>query len=115
MTDAPPPAPPRRPTGADAIAIVAMDLERLANSPLPPEVRAAFSRAHRALFQQSAGRPPTNDRRLLRDAEHLLVMGLAKSENDALAKVAGTIATDQRSLMTIIERLRRKRRKTPSI
>lgn len=112
MNDGRPPTSNKRPVGIDAVAIVAIDLQRLSESSLPPDTRAAFRRALRALFQQSAGRRPTNDRRLLQDAEHLLAMGLAKSENDALAKVAGTIATDYQSLKTTIERLRRKRRKS---
>lgn len=102
----------RSPTDSDAVAMMAGELQRLSKAQLGPMAKAAFGRAHRALYQQSAGRRPTNDRRLLQDAEQLLAMGLAKSENDALAKVAGTIATDQRSLMTTIERLRRKRRKS---
>jgi hypothetical protein len=84
----------------------------MADNSCDPNIKAALLRASRALFQQPGGRRPTNDRRLLQDAQHLLAMGLAKSENDALAKVAGTIATDHQSLKTIIERLRRKRRKS---
>lgn len=112
MTNGRAPISDNRPTGIDAVACIAIELQRLSESSLPAEARAAFRRAHRALFQQSAGRHPTNDRRLLRDAEQLLAMGLAKSENDALAKVAATIATDFQSLKTTIERLRRKRRKS---
>jgi hypothetical protein len=98
-------------SSGDSVAAVAIELERLAECSLNPSASAAFRRASRALFQQPAGRRPKNDRRLLQDARHLLEMGLAKSENDALAKVAGTIATDHQSLKSIIERLRRKRRK----
>ena len=112
MNDGRPPGSDRRPAGIDAVAIVAIDLQRLSESSLPPDTRAAFRRAVRALFQQSAGRRPTNDRRLLQDVEQLLSMGLAKSENDALVKVASTIATDYQSLRTMVERLRRKRRKS---
>lgn len=112
MSDGPPPSSHKAPAGIDAVAIVAIDLQRLSESSLPPATRAAFRRALRALYQQSAGRHPTNDRKLLRDAEALLAMGLAKSENDALARVAATIATDFQSLKTTIERLRRKRRKS---
>lgn len=94
------------------VPAVAADLQRMADNACDPNIKAALLRASRALFQQPGGRRPTNDRRRLQDAQHLLAMGLAKSENDALAKVAGTIATDYQSLKTIIERLRRKRRKS---
>jgi hypothetical protein len=112
MTDGRPAKSNERPDGVDAVACIAVELERLSESSLPADARAAFRRAARALYQQPAGRHPTNDRKLLRDAAQLLAMGLAKSENDALAKVAGTIATDYQSLKTTIERLRRKRRKS---
>lgn len=86
----------------------------MADNSCDPNIKAALLRVSRALYHQPGGRRPTNDRRLLHDAAQLLAMGLAKSENDALAKVAGTIATDYQSLKMIIERLRRKRRK-PSL
>jgi hypothetical protein len=93
------------------ISVIAAELDRLARSPLDPAIKAAFLRASRALFQQRGGRRPRNDRKLLHDVANLIDAGLVKSERDALTKVAGTVAFDQRSLKATVERLRRKRRK----
>ncbi|BBC00201.1 hypothetical protein BE61_56570 [Bradyrhizobium elkanii USDA 61] len=93
------------------VPAVAAELERLADCSPDPAAKAAFLRASRALFQQHPGRRPKNDRRLLDEVENLLAAGLARSEHDALQRVAATIATDHRSLRSIVERLRRRRRK----
>lgn len=93
------------------VPAVAAELVRLVESVSDPATKAAFSRAHRALFQQPGGKPPKNDRKLLQEVDDLMAAGLAKSEHDAITKVAGTIAVDGRSLRAVMERLRRKRRK----
>lgn len=94
-----------------SVSAVAAELVRLADRSSDPATRAAFLRAHRALFQQCGGRRPRNDQKLLRDVADLMDAGLAKSEHDAIRKVAGTVALDERSFMATIERLRRKLRK----
>jgi hypothetical protein len=95
------------------VTAVAAELERLAECSPNPATRAAFLRASRALFQQQpSGRRPMDDRKLLRDIDDLLAAGIAKSEHDALHRVAMTVVTDERPLRAMIERLRRKRRKS---
>lgn len=96
----------------DAVTAVAAELDRLAECSANRAAKAAFRRASRALFQQHPGRRPKNDRRLLDEVDALLAAGLARSEHDALQRVAATIATDHRSLRSIVERLRRRRRKS---
>ncbi|MBB4257293.1 hypothetical protein [Bradyrhizobium sp. CIR3A] len=86
------------------------DLARRADLSSDPTFKAALARARRALFQQPRGRRPMDDRALLQEVESILNSGLAKSENDALAKVAATVSVDARSLKANTERLRRKLR-----
>lgn len=96
---------------ATSVPAVAAELVRLVECASDPATKAAFSRAHRALFQQPGGRRPTNDRKLLQEVDDLIAAGVAKSEHDAITKVAGTVAIDVQSLRAVMERLRRKRRK----
>jgi hypothetical protein len=93
-------------------AEIAALLDRLAEESGDVATKAAFRRASRALFQQPGGRRPTNDRKLLQEVDNLIAAGVAKSEHNAITKVAGTVAVDCRSLRNIMERLRRKRRKS---
>jgi hypothetical protein len=97
-------------SGEHPVTAVAAELERLAECSPNPAARAAFRRASRALYQQPSGRPPTNDRKLLRDIDDLLAAGHVKSVHDAIAQVAATVETTERALKTTVERLRRKRK-----
>ena len=97
--------------GGETVPAIAADLARRAEMSSDPTIKAALGRACRALFQQPGGRRPMNDVALLQEVESLLISGLAKSENDAIAKVAATISADARALKANTERLRRKRRK----
>jgi hypothetical protein len=88
-------------------------LEQLAEMARDRSSKAAYRSAARALFQQDGGRPSIDDHPLLLQVNRLIAEG-AKSENAALIQVAATVAHDLRSLQTIAERLRKKRRKTPT-
>jgi hypothetical protein len=75
---------------------------------------AAFERAANALYQQPSGRPSINDARLIEEARWLIQQGKAKSINQALHKVATTVA-DGNGVKSIAERLRRKMRAAAKI
>jgi hypothetical protein len=68
----------------------------------------ALRRAARAARQQSAGRPPINDKAALAEIAWLISSGTARSWNDAARMVVKTLAgrATQRSA---VERLRRKK------
>ncbi len=69
----------------------------------------AFMRAANALHQQAPGRPSIDDAKLIEEAVWLFKQGKAKSINQALRKVARTVA-DQEGVRSVAERLRRKMR-----
>ncbi len=66
-------------------------------------------RAANALHQQAPGRPSIDDAKLIEEAVWLFKQGKAKSINQALRKVARTVA-DQEGVRSVAERLRRKMR-----
>jgi len=78
------------------------DLAELSGEP-------AFLRAANALRQIPAGRPALNDTKLIEEAIWLFNQGRVKSMNQALQKVARTVA-DEEDVRAVAERLRRKMR-----
>ncbi|KQR77798.1 hypothetical protein ASG03_15615 [Rhizobium sp. Leaf341] len=68
---------------------------------------ADFLRAANALHRQPAGRPSIDDAKLIGEALWLHRNGKAKTINQALMKVARTVA-DEGGVKSVAERLRRK-------
>ena len=96
--------------GVHAVAAV---LDGIAERSTNPQEKKAYQRVCRAIYQQPSAQE-IDDRYLLGRVDSLIREGVAKSEHDALSQVASTVARDERSLRSTIERLRRKRRKISS-
>lgn len=91
---------------------VAAVLDRLAFEANDMATRAAFQRAARAIFQQSAGRPPSfaeRDRKDLVEVVALIAENKVKNFNAGARLVAQKYGGDRRKIRSVVERLRRKR------